>query len=112
MAASSAGQNRTPGPTYLMAVGVIYLPIFLEVFQSHPPLSHPAPLKMAWAIEEYKAILIKAYARWYRAKGGERRKEVERQVVNDLEKVNKDREAANAPILCGPKQGFTKVHTM
>ena len=64
---------------------------------------------MAWAVEEYKAILTKAYARWYRAKGGERRKAVEREVLKDLEKVNRDRQAANAPLLPGPKQGFQAV---
>jgi hypothetical protein len=64
---------------------------------------------MAWAVEEYKAILTKAYPQWYRAKGGERRKEVEREVLKDLEKVNRDREAASAPLLPLPRQGFEKV---
>jgi hypothetical protein len=35
------------------------------------------PELMAWAVEEYKAILSKAYARWYKAKGKEGRKELE-----------------------------------
>jgi hypothetical protein len=67
---------------------------------------------MAWAIEEYKAILTKAYPQWYRAKGGERRKEVEREVLKDLEKVNRDRQAVNAPLLSGPKQGFQSVRVI
>jgi hypothetical protein len=67
---------------------------------------------MAWAIEEYKAILLKAYPRWYKAKTGKAKKQVETAIQQDLEKVNRDRAAARAPPLPEPKLGFPKVILM
>lgn len=65
---------------------------------------------MAWAVEEFKDILQKAYPGWYKSKNKKARKEIEQHVVELMQQANIARQRTKKCVLAEPKIGFSHVN--
>jgi hypothetical protein len=66
---------------------------------------------MAWAVEEFREILQKAYPGWYKSKNKKAREEIEQHVVELMQQANIVRQKRKKCALAEPKTGFSHVNS-